>query len=71
MVEYNSKLDMNHKIHIPKSMVLTGFNDSIKIIPNYYTAVIFPSTRKLGEVKKSLLLIIADIENRLQTKVVK
>ena len=65
MVEFNQKVDRNNRIYIPKPMRQSGFDKTIKIIPNATAAIMFGENTKLKDVLASIDIIKADLQHRV------
>ncbi|MGQ9507545.1 MAG: hypothetical protein ACUVTB_06815 [Candidatus Bathycorpusculaceae bacterium] len=66
MVKFTLKMDRNNKVYIPKPIREAGFIETLEIIPNAFAAVVYPSGADLERVKKSLEVILKDVEHRLK-----
>ena len=53
---------------IPKVLREAGFDGSVEIIPDFKVAVMFPSGTKLKEVKRSLEILLRDLEFRISSE---
>jgi len=70
MVRFRQRLDRNKKIYIPKVLREAGFDGSLEIIPDFKAAVMFPSGTRLEEVKRSLEILLRDLEFRISSEVI-
>jgi len=68
MVEFNQKVDGRNRIYIPKLMRESGFDKTIKIIPNATAAIMFGEDTNLKDVLKSIDIIKADLQHRANLK---
>ncbi len=67
MVKFTQNLDRNKKIYIPKPLREAGFSESLVIIPDNKAAVMFSEDTELKEVEKSLLILLQDIRQQIQS----
>ena len=67
MVELECKITESGVLYIPKE-IRQCFGRRMKIIPNATAAVFFPANASLEDVKKSLEIIMADLEHRIRLK---
>jgi hypothetical protein len=65
MVELKTKITESGVLYIPKE-IRECFGRNMKIIPNASAVVFFPADTSYEVVKSSLMIILADIEHRIQ-----
>jgi len=64
MVEFQIKVHPEQRVaYIPKEIYQT-FGSNLKIVANHYAAIIFRDDATLGDVIRSLELILADLKHR-------
>jgi len=64
----NQNLDKNNKIYIRRGLREAGFTGTVTILWCNNAVVMHPNRARLWEVKASLLVILTDLEQRLQAQ---
>ena len=68
-MEFEQKLDSLGKIYLPKPLRNAGFSVKVKIRPNQCAAIMYPSNVDLKHVKRSVEILLDDIEHVIESEV--
>lgn len=65
MVKFETKVDSAGRVYL-KEEIRKALGENVHIIPNAFAIVMFPANSNLENVKRSVELILKDIELRLK-----